>query len=130
MPGRTLGGDFTIGAVAISLTAITLSLDGVANGMVGRPCILAAYLTSWSASAHGTPPIDVDILQPPDHVDVIYLAFMRPDASYSSQSGLLGTGSEFPYPVSVLKASIAALKHWRPSVKVLPSRRRDLLPLG
>jgi chitinase len=121
MPGRTLGGRLTIGAVAISLTAITLSFDGVANGMVGRPCILAAYLASWSASAHGTPPIDVDILQPPDHVDVIYLAFMRPDASYSSQSGLLGTGLEFPYPVSVLKASIVALKARRPSVKVLAS---------
>jgi len=125
---RKLGeGLLKIGAAAISLIAITLSsgaTHGVANDMPGRPCILAAYLPSWSASAHGTS-ADVDISQLPNYVNVIYLAFMRPDASYSSQSGFLGTGLEFPYPVSVLKDSIAALKARRPSVKIFASLGGD-----
>jgi chitinase len=120
---RKLGERFKIGAAGISLAAITLSsqmMDVLAGGTPGRPCTFVAYLPSWSASAHETA-IDLDISQLPDYVDVIQLAFMRPDASYSSQSGFSGTGLEFPYPVSVLKASIAALKARRPNVKVLAS---------
>src|SRR5829696_8678401 len=102
--------------ILLSMPSLLLAAEGTGN--LPR-CFFAAYLPSWSVTAEQG--IDRDVVELPDRIDVVQLAFMRPDASYASDSGFVGTGLEFSYPASVLKDSLALLRARRPDIKVLVS---------
>src|SRR5215207_1498340 len=87
-------------AACILLSMPSLLFAAEDTGNLPR-CFFAAYLPSWSVTAEKG--IDRDVVELPDRIDVVQLAFMRPDASYASDSGFVGTGLEFSYPASVLR---------------------------
>ena len=85
---------FRVWAACILLSLPSLLFAAEGTGDLPR-CFFAAYLPSWSVTAEQG--IDRDVVELPDRIDVVQLAFMRPDASYASDSGFVGTGLEFSY---------------------------------
>jgi chitinase len=81
--------------------------------------VFVAYYESWLASADPHRNVDEVLAGLPRVLDVVNLAFMRPDAHYSGQFDLSGTGLEFQYGGAVLKSSIRRLKEKSPNTKVL-----------
>ncbi|WP_337997619.1 glycosyl hydrolase family 18 protein [Oleispirillum naphthae] len=81
-----------------------------------RPTV--AYLLSWAEhpALHAE---DTGLARLPDNVNVIILAFVRPDAVYSGSENLSSTGFSFPYPRALLAQAIAERKARLPGTRVL-----------
>lgn len=97
--------------------AIILSSPFNAAAQQGR--IFAGYFESWTSNAHAG--VDRDLINIPAGVTIVMLAFMKPDARYSGDLRLAGTGLEFDYSGSVLRASILQLRQRNPAVKLFVS---------
>lgn len=82
--------------------------------------IFIGYYESWLAKINAGD-LDEALAGLPASVNIVNLAFMRPDAQYSGNLELSGTGFEFRYSGTVLKDSIAKLKQRRAGTKVLAS---------
>ena len=83
--------------------------------------VIVAYHDSWSEPP-ATNPAQTSIAQLPRYVDVLMLAFARPDLVYANDLDLTQTGLEYRHMTgALLRASIAALRQRHPDVKVLLS---------
>jgi chitinase len=82
---------------------------------------VAAYYQTWSVEIGPTARLDETLVNLPAGLTEVLLAFVRPDIAYAGNLDLGNTGLEVPYPGSVLKASLAALKARLPGVKILIS---------
>jgi chitinase len=99
----------------------------LAMSMFSRPALapadlrgaFAAYFESW---LHGPANnLDPDLINVPKAVTVVMLAFIKPDAQYSGNLQLAGTGLEFSYSGAMLRNSIAELRRRNPAVKIFIS---------
>jgi chitinase len=84
-----------------------------------RPAIFAAYFESWISNTSDQ--LDADLVNIPRSVSIVLLAFMKPDASYSGNLQLSGTGLEFRYSGATLRNSIVELRKRNPGIKVFVS---------
>ena len=82
---------------------------------------IAAYYQTWSAEIGPTSLLDETLVNLPAGLTEVLLAFVRPDIAYAGNLDLKDTGLEVPYPGSVLKASLTALKARLPGVRILIS---------
>lgn len=104
-----------------ALAAVAMTLAGAAAASPSeRPVHLAVYYATWAAEA-GPSGIDGRLAGIPDGVTEVLLAFLRPDAAYSGNLDLSGTGVEVGYSGQVLKASITALRARIPKIRILVS---------
>ncbi|WP_105616692.1 cellulose binding domain-containing protein [Vallitalea okinawensis] len=78
------------------------------------------YFQSWSDkwASNGA---DTHLANLPKYVNVVMLAFGKPDMTYNGNLNLTGTGLEFSYDGSVLKEAIDTLKSSNPNTKVILS---------
>jgi chitinase len=83
--------------------------------------IFAGYYESWLANAKVDGSIDSMLAGLPASINVVDLAFMRPDARYEGNLDLSHTGLEFPYDGKVLANSIEQLRKRNPGTKILIS---------
>jgi hypothetical protein len=80
--------------------------------------LLVGYFQTWSEhwAAEGSA---TTLAHLPSYVNVVNLAFLRPDTSYAAGSlSLGGTGVDLPYDGPTLKAAVAALHANHPNTKV------------
>ncbi|MDR7037740.1 hypothetical protein J2X36_002491 [Methylobacterium sp. BE186] len=108
-------------AVSARLAALVMTAGAAAAAPTGRPVHLGAYYASWAAEAGSASGLDDRLAGVPAGVTEVFLAFMRPDATYSGNLDLTGTGLQVPYPGPVLKASIEALRARSPGIRILVS---------
>jgi chitinase len=97
----------------------SVSTGGGGNTPSGK--LFVGYYQTWSDAwkANGA---DTVLAHLPSYVNVVNLAFMQPNTSYSAGSlSLGGTGIGVPYDGPTLKAAIAALHRANPSTKVMIS---------
>jgi chitinase len=108
--------------VAIASLFATVGASGFVLADDLRPSThIAAYYQTWSVEIGSTSPLDETLVNLPAGLTEILLAFARPDIVYAGNLDLSNTGLEVPYPGSVLKASLTALKARLPGVKILIS---------
>jgi chitinase len=107
---------------AIATLSAMLGLSGpvLAEGL-RPPMHIAAYYQTWSAKLEPASSLDRTLVDLPAGLSEVVLAFARPDLGYAGDLDLEDTGIEVPYPGSVLKASLAALKTRLPGVRILVS---------
>ena len=110
-----------IGTVWAVLAALVATAQAASAAPAPRPPHLAVYYATWSAKVGQSSGLDDRLVDLPSGVTQVLLAFMRPDARYGGHLELAGTGLELPYPGSVLKASVEALRARNPAVKILIS---------
>jgi chitinase len=84
-----------------------------------RPGTFAAYFESWISNTKDQ--LDADLVNIPEPVTTVMLAFMKPDALYPGNLQLSGTGLEFKYSGSTLRDSILELRKRNPGIKVFVS---------
>jgi chitinase len=108
------------GAIAALFATVGLSGSVLADQV--RPSThIAAYYQTWSAEIGPTSLLDETVVNLPAGLTEVLLAFARPDIAYAGNLDLTNTGLEVPYPGSVLKASLIALKGRLPGIRVLIS---------
>lgn len=79
-----------------------------------------AYHDSWNewpASAAS----QTSLANLPGYIDMVVLAFAKPDAAYSGGLDIARTGLQYRMPGNVLRDAVAMLKHSRPDTRVLLS---------
>lgn len=104
--------------LALVLCLLAPPLAGAATPL--PPQVIVAYHDSWS-EPHTTNPAHTTIARLPRHIDVLMLAFARPDLIYAGDLDLTHTGLEYRINGEMLRAAIAALRQRHPDVKVLLS---------
>jgi chitinase len=104
------------GSLLMLATKISLPLAEAASI---QPATFAAYFESWISNTNDQ--LDTDFVNIPRSVTIVMLAFMKPDASYSGNLQLSGTGLEFRYSGAMLRNSILELRKRNPGVKVFVS---------
>lgn len=77
-----------------------------------------AYYESWTDPWKGTAATH-RLATLPSYVNIVYLSFMLPDATYSGGVTWSGTGLQFSSDAAVVKGAIALLKQRNPGTKVL-----------
>lgn len=78
------------------------------------------YFQSWS-DKWASKGKDTHLANLPEYVNVVMLAFAKPDMNYTGNLNLQGTGLEFSYDGKVLKEAIDYLKEQNPDTKVIIS---------
>jgi chitinase len=109
------------------LAKFICALLALAMTMISRPVLaatnstgaFAAYFESWISNTGDN--FDTDLINVPKGVTIVMLAFIRPDAQYSGNLELSGTGLEFGYSGPTLRNSILELRKRNPSVEVFLS---------
>ncbi|KAB1073234.1 glycoside hydrolase family 18 protein [Methylobacterium planeticum] len=107
--------------LSVSIAALVMTAGAAAAVTGERPVQLGAYYATWAARAESTSGIDDRLAGIPEGVTEIFLAFMRPDATYAGGLDLAGTGLQVPYSGPVLKASLKALRARIPGIRILVS---------
>lgn len=106
-------------ARAIILLLVVMS-GAAARSATLPPQVFAAYHDSWdeppASSAAAT-----SIARLPPYIDVVMLAFARPDLVYRNDLNLKGTGLEYRISGAMLRDSIALLRQRQSNVRVLLS---------
>ena len=82
--------------------------------------IIMAYHDSWRERA-GATAADTTLANTPAYVDVLALAFVKPDLSYRGDLDLSGTGLDYRIDGRTVRDAIALLKHRHPATRVLIS---------
>lgn len=105
----------------IALRALCLLAAAMLCGAAGLPDrVLAAYHDSWNEWP-ATSAAQTTLARLPAHVNLVLLAFARPDLTYPGGLALGGTGLEYRMPGRVLRDAVAALKARNPGTVVLVS---------
>jgi chitinase len=112
-----LSGAIRAGALLLA----TLACSAAACSAAGLPPkAIVVYHDSWNE-----PPVTVatgsSLAGLPEYLNVVNLAFAKPDLVYGGDLDLRGTGLEYRYSGAVLRDSIALLKRRRPATRVLLS---------
>lgn len=84
------------------------------------PKAIVVYHDSWNELPVSVPN-GSSLAGLPEYLNVVNLAFAKPDLVYRGDLDLSGTGLEYRYSGSVLRDSVALLKHRRPATRVLLS---------
>lgn len=106
--------------VCVSFLVLTMSLSAPFPAPRAAPASeFVVYFESWMSRAHDR--FDTDLISIPKSVTIVALAFMRPNAQYSGNLQLAGTGFDFSYSGSVLLESIQELRKRSPDVKIFAS---------
>lgn len=84
--------------------------------MPQRP--LLVYHDSWYERP-ATGPAATTLAALPSYMNMVALAFVRPDATYRGRLDLSGTGLQYGFPGTVLRDAIALLKRRQPGTRVL-----------
>ncbi len=84
------------------------------------PQVFAAYHDSWSEPPTVSPAA-TSIARLPTSIDVVMLAFARPDLIYRNDLDLAGTGLEYRIDGATLRDAIALLRRRKPEIRVLLS---------
>jgi hypothetical protein len=85
-----------------------------------EPLRFAAYHETWAEAATSDPEA-TRLAQLPGGLDVVMLAFARPDLIYRGGLDLRGTGLGFPFAGRLAREAAAALRRRSPGTKVLLS---------
>ena len=80
--------------------------------------LYVGYYPTWTSSSLTNGKIN-DIANLPAYVNVLILAFMKPDSRYLGNLNFAGTGVQFTYSGSAFKDSVSTLKKKHPNTKVL-----------
>jgi len=104
-----------------ALFFITLSAWAVAFARDPQNRMFAAYYESWLSSETPKQRVDDALIALPPDVNIVILAFMRPDNRYSGHLRLAGTGLNFEYSGSVLQHSVMELRKRNPGTKIFVS---------
>lgn len=105
---------------------VTLEPDGEPNVTVDytqneiNPNTFGGYFASWS-DRWANQGMSTDLANLPSYVNLVLVAFGRPDMTYSGDLNLDGTGLSFSYDGNVLKEAISILKQRNPATKVVLS---------
>ncbi|ACL57964.1 glycosyl hydrolase family 18 protein [Methylobacterium nodulans] len=110
-----------LATVRAALAALAITTGAASATPRPQPVHLATYYATWSAEAGPISGLDDKLAGVPSGVTEVLIAFMKPDAIYSGNLDLAGTGIEVPYSGPVLKASLEALRARIPGIKVLVS---------
>ncbi len=96
-------------------TALSISYEKAMNAR------FVAYMESWNEHSATDDAMQTNLANLPPYLNVVNLAFMKPDAVYVKGSmNYSQTGLQFDYPSqTVLKFAIAQLHRQNPGVKVL-----------
>ena len=105
-------------AVALILAALAWSPATRATDL--PPQVFAAYHDSWSEPP-ATSPAATTIARLPPYIDVVMLAFAKPDLVYRNDLDLTGTGLEYRIDGAMLRDAIALLRHRNPATRVILS---------
>ncbi|MBA3660627.1 MAG: hypothetical protein H0W64_02770 [Gammaproteobacteria bacterium] len=78
------------------------------------------YFQSWSPDSQTADGTKTNLANLPEYVNVVNLAFIKPDAIYTKGSlSLANTGLQFNYSGTVLKQAITSLHQRHPATKIL-----------
>jgi chitinase len=87
----------------------------------GRPDhVFVAYHDSWNERPASTA-AQTSIARLPQYIDLVLLAFAKPDAIYHGNLDTSGIGLQYRMPGAVLRDAISLLKHRHPATRVLLS---------
>jgi chitinase len=107
-------------SLCCSLLMLATKIDSpLAEDASIRPATFAAYFESWISNTNDQ--LDTDFVNIPKSVTIVMLAFMKPDANYSGNLQLSGTGLEFQYSGATLRNSILELRKRNPDTAVFVS---------
>ena len=84
------------------------------------PHVLVAYHDSWNEWPASTPQ-QTSLATLPGYIDIVLLAFAKPDLTYNGNFDIAGSGLEYSMPGRVLRGAIIALKTSHPNTHVLLS---------
>ena len=84
------------------------------------PHVFVAYHDSWNEWPASTPQ-QTSLATLPGYIDIVLLAFAKPDLTYDGDFDIAGSGLEYPMPGRVLRDAIIALKTSHPNTHVLLS---------
>ncbi|MGK7868368.1 glycosyl hydrolase family 18 protein [Falsiroseomonas sp. E2-1-a20] len=99
---------------------LLLALLLVPLAAAAEPPRFAGYHETW-AEAATTDPDATRLARLPGGLDLVMLAFARPDLAYAGGLDLRGTGLGFPFAGAVARDAVAALRLRSPRTKVLLS---------
>jgi len=88
--------------------------------LAGRK-LLVGYFPSWIENNNVAGPAQTALARVPGYINMVDLAFMKPDAVYSGGLNLQGTGLQFAYDGRMLKRAIALLRRRNPQTRILLS---------
>lgn len=108
-----------LNASSFSLAALLLALT-LAQAVAQPAPLLAGYHESWAEPRVATPDA-TRLARLPPWVDLVFLAFARPDARYRGDFDLRGTGLGFPFDGRFARDAVRALRQRHPAVKLLLS---------
>ena len=101
------------------LAALLLVL-GLGSAAAQPAGMLAGYHESW-AEPRVAAPEATRLARLPGWLDLVFLAFARPDARYRGDFDLRGTGLGFPFDGRFAREAVRALRWRHPGVKLLLS---------
>lgn len=87
----------------------------------GHKKFLVGYFPSWVENRSIADPMQTALARVPSYINMVNLAFMKPDAVYAGRLNLQGTGLQFAYDGRMLKRAIAALRKKCPRTRILIS---------
>lgn len=93
---------------------------GTAPVAAELPRLFVGYHETWSENAAGSAPA-TRLAGLPAYVNVVVLAFARPDVGYRGGLDLTGTGLQVPFSGAVLRDAAARLRERNPGTRVLLS---------
>ena len=84
------------------------------------PHVFVAYHDSWNEWPASMPD-QTSLANLPEYIDLVLLAFAKPDLTYDGNLDIAGSGLEYPMRGPVLRDAIIALKKSHPNTRVLLS---------
>jgi chitinase len=99
---------------------LSTAFIGSDNFLAASPKMFVGYFESWSEK-WANDGNSAKLANLPSYVNVVNLAFMKPEGQYSGNLNIGSTGLSFPYDGKTLKTAITALKKRNPGTKVLIS---------
>lgn len=102
---------------AACISCLPAAASAAPTGGFAAP-LLMTYHESWRERP-ATGPAATTLAAVPGYVNVVALAFARPDMTYRGDLDLSGTGLSYQFSGKVLQGAIAALKRRNPKTRVL-----------
>ncbi|HLK60541.1 MAG TPA: glycosyl hydrolase family 18 protein [Chthonomonadaceae bacterium] len=91
------------------------------NSLPAGRKLLIGYFPSWMENKSIAGPGKTALARMPGYINMVDLAFMKPDAVYAGGLSLQGTGLQFRYDGRMLKRAITTLRHRCPQTRILIS---------
>jgi chitinase len=102
------------------LTAWLVAAAWICTAADLPPHVLVAYHDSWNEWPASRPE-QTSLANLPNYIDLVLLAFAKPDLAYDGDLDIAGSGLEYPMPGRVLRDAIISLKKSHRNTRVLLS---------